>query len=89
MGNGAMINLKGLRTLTCFTAILFGVVLPLILGVRDSELIAIIIAIFVGIYPILVLVTTFLTRPGLRIRTNRQNGVAIVRYDLRSSGQQQ
>ena len=79
-----MISLKKLSALTCLALILFGILLPIALGVRDLEVMAAIFSVFLGIYAVLVIVTTFLIKPGLRIKVSRQNGVTVVRYELQN-----
>ena len=72
--------------LTLITSILFGVLLPLILGVKDPMLIATTFSMVWVIYAIILLVTVFLIRPGLKIRASRKNGVTVVRYELTNPG---
>jgi uncharacterized membrane protein len=72
--------------LTIILPILFGIILPLALGVRDLTLIAICFSSVWLIYAVLMLVATFLIKPGLRIKASRQKGVMVVRYELLNSG---
>ena len=51
---------------------------------RHEELIAVIFCAFWFIYAVLLLVTTFLFRPSLRIKVSRQNGVSVAQYELRN-----
>jgi hypothetical protein len=81
---GKMIAPKRLFTLTMSASFLFGILLPLILGIKDIELVAVIFCAFWFIYAFLLLVTTFLFRPSLRIKVSRQNGVSVARYELRN-----
>ena len=81
---GKMIAPKRLLTLTMAASFLFGILLPLILGIKDIELVAVIFCAFWFIYAVLLLVTTFLFRPSLRIKVSRQNGVSVARYELRN-----
>jgi uncharacterized RDD family membrane protein YckC len=75
--------------LTIILPILFGIILPLALGVRDLTLIAICFSSVWLIYAVLMLVTTFLIKPGLRIKASRQKGVMVVRYELLNSGKKE
>jgi uncharacterized membrane protein len=68
--------------LTIVVSILLGIILPLVLGVKDSMLIATAFSMVWLIYAIILLATVFLIRPGLKIRTSRKNGVTVVRYEL-------
>jgi hypothetical protein len=77
--------MKKYLVLTLVTSILVGIILPLALGVRDLTLIAICFTLVWFIYAVLLLITTFMVKPGLRINVSRQNGVAVVRYELLDS----
>jgi hypothetical protein len=79
-----MITPKRLFVITMATSILFGILLPLAFGIKDTKLIAIILSGFRFVYAVLMLVMTFLLRPNLRIKVSRQNGVSIVRYELKN-----
>ena len=68
--------------LTLFVSILLGIVLPLVLGVKDLTLIATIFSVVWALYSIILLVTVFLIRPGLKIKASRKNGITVVRYEL-------
>jgi membrane protein implicated in regulation of membrane protease activity len=65
---------------------LFGIILPLALGVKDFMLIATTFSMVWVIYAIVLLVTVFLIKPGLKIRASRKDGVTMVRYELSNSG---
>ena len=78
-----MITPKRLFVITVVTSILFGIILPLALDIKNTELIAVIFSAFWSIYAVLLLVTLFLVKSGLRIKVSRQNGVTMVRYELR------
>jgi hypothetical protein len=67
--------------LTIVVSILLGIILPLVLGVKDSVLIATTFSIVWVLYAIILFVYVFLIRPGLKIKASRKNGVTIVRYD--------
>ena len=63
-------------------SLLVGIILPLVLGVKDPMLIATTFSMVWVIYAIVLLVTIFLIKPGLKIKANRKNGVTVVRYEL-------
>jgi uncharacterized RDD family membrane protein YckC len=67
---------------TLVVSILVGIILPLALGVKNLTLIAITFSLVWFFYAVLLLITTFLIKPGLKIRASRQNGVTVVRYEL-------
>ena len=69
---------------TLLVSILFGIVLPVVLGVRDLTLIAITFSLVWFLYAVLLLITTFIVKPGLRIKASRQNGVTVVKYELQT-----
>ena len=71
---------------TLLTSLLLGIILPLVLGIRDPMLIATTFSMVWVIYAIILLVTVFLIRPGLRIKASRKNGVTVVRYELLNPG---
>ncbi len=56
--------------LTLIISILFGIILPLVLGVKDLTLIAICFSSVWFIYAISLLISTFLIKPGLRIKVS-------------------
>ena len=68
--------------LTLVISILFGIILPLALGIKDLTLIAICFSSVWFIYVVLVFISTFMAKPGLKIKASRQNWVTIVRYEL-------
>ena len=72
--------------LTLFISILLGIVLPLVLGVKDLMLIAAIFSVVWALYSIILLVTVLLIKPGLKINASRKNGVTILRYELLNPG---
>jgi len=72
--------------LTLLISSLFGIILPLFLGVKDLTLIAICFSSVWFIYAVLLLITTFLIKPGLRIKATRQNGISVLRYELVNAG---
>ena len=63
-------------------SILFGIILPLALGVKDLYSIALIFTLIWFVYAITLFVVTYLIRPGLKIKASRQNGVSVVKYEL-------
>lgn len=71
---------------TLLISILLGIVLPLTLGVKDPIYIGIFFTLVWVIYAIILLVTVFLVRPGLKIKANRKNGVTVLRYGLLNPG---
>ena len=68
--------------ITLVISVLAGIILPLTLGVKDLTLIAITFSLVWFFYAILLLITTFLIKPGLKIKASCQNGVTVVRYEL-------
>jgi len=73
-------------TLTLIASALFGIVLPLALGIKDPTLIAITFSSVWFIYAMIMFITVFLIKPGLRIRVIQRKNPTIVRYDLIDSG---
>jgi hypothetical protein len=71
--------MKKYLALTLVISILFGILLPLVLGVKDPMLIATTFSMVWVIYAIMLLVTVFLVKPGLKIKASRKNGVTVVR----------
>jgi len=78
--------MKKYLILTLVIPILLGIILPLALGVRDLTLIAICFSSVWFIYAVLLLITTFLIKPNLKIKASRKNGVNVVRYELVNAG---
>jgi hypothetical protein len=74
--------MKNYLILSLKVSILVGIILPFILGVKDLTLIAICFSSASLIYVVLLLITTFLIKPSLRINVSRQNGATVVRYEL-------
>jgi uncharacterized membrane protein len=77
---------KTYLSLTVILSVFFGIILPLVLGVKDPMLIATTFSMVWVIYAIILLVTVFLIRPGLTIKASRKNGVTVVRYELLNPG---
>ena len=73
---------KRFLSLTLIISVLLGIILPLALGVKDPMLIATTFSMVWVIYAIVLLVTVFLVKPGLKIKASRENGVTVVRYEL-------
>ena len=71
---------------TLVISILFGILLPLVLGVKDPMLIATTFSVVWVLYAIVLLATVFLVKPGLKIKASRKNGVTVVRYELMNPG---
>ena len=67
---------------TLIISILLGIILPLALGVKDPMLIATTFSMVWVLYAIILLVTVFLIKPGLKIKASRKDGVTVVRYEL-------
>jgi hypothetical protein len=76
----------GCFILTLGISILVGRILPFALGVKDPTLIVITFSSVWFFYAVMMLITTFLIKPGLRIKANRQNGVTVIRYELLNAG---
>jgi hypothetical protein len=74
--------MKKYLVLTLVISISVGIILPLALAVRDPTLMAIAFSLVWFLYAVLLLITTFLIKPNLRIKASRQNGVTAVRYEL-------
>jgi hypothetical protein len=73
--------------LTLVISILVGIILPFDLGVKDPFYIVIFFSLMWFIYAIILLITTFLLKPGLRMKASRKNGVTIVRYEVQNPGE--
>ena len=71
--------------ITLAVSVLAGIIPPLILGVKDLTLIAITFSLVWFFYAVVMLITTFLIKPGLGIKVSRQNGISVVRYELRDA----
>jgi ABC-type transport system involved in Fe-S cluster assembly fused permease/ATPase subunit len=71
--------------LTFLVSILFGIILPLAVGVKDPTLIAITFSSVWFLYIVVMMVVVFLLRPGLKIKVIRQKNPTIVRYELSDS----
>ena len=69
-------------SLTLIISVLLGIILPLALGVKNPMLIATTFSMVWVIYAIVLLVTVFLVKPGLKIKADRRNGITVVRYEL-------
>ena len=52
------------------------------LGVKDPMLIATTFSMVWVLYAIVLLVTVFLIKPGLKIRASGKDGVTVLRYEL-------
>jgi len=77
---------KRFLSLTLIISVLLGIILPLFLGVKDPMLIATAFSMVWVLYAIILLVTVFLIKPGLKIKASRENGVTVVRYELLNPG---
>jgi len=78
--------MKKYLVLTLVISILVGIIMPLGLGVKDLTLIAITFSSVWFLYGALLLITTFLVKPRLKIKASRKNGVTIVKYELSNAG---
>jgi len=58
--------MKKYLVLTLVISVLAGIVLPLALGLKDLTLIAIVFSLVWFFYTVLLLITTFLIKPGLK-----------------------
>ena len=81
-----MRNHKFYFTLTLIASVLFGIVLPLALRIKDPTLIAISFSSVWFIYAMIIFITVFLIKPGFRIRVIQRKNPTIVRYDILDSG---
>jgi hypothetical protein len=77
---------KCFLSLTLIISILFGIILPLVLGVKNLMLIATTFSMVWVPYAIILLVTVFLIKPELKIKASRKNGETVVRYELLNPG---
>ena len=77
---------KRFLSLTLLISILLGIILTLVLGVKTPMLIATAFSIVWLLYAIILLVSVFLIKPGLKIKADRKNGVTVVRYELLNPG---
>lgn len=71
--------------LTSLVSILFGIILPLALDLRGFTPIAIFFTFVWFIYVVGLLLSTFVVKPGLRIKVIQRKNPTIVRYELRDS----
>jgi len=74
--------MKKTLLLTLKISILVGIIMPFVLGVKDVTLITIFFSSVWFIYAVLLFITTFLIKPGLKTGESAQNGVPVVRYEL-------
>lgn len=75
-------------TPTLLVSILFGIALPLVVGVKDFKLIALFFTFVWLIYAVGLLILTFLVRPGLRIKVVQRKNPTIVKYELGDSSKE-
>ena len=75
----------GYFLITLAVSVLAGIILPLALGIRDLTLIAFCFSSVWFIYAVLLLSTTFLINPRLKIKVSRLKGVRVLRYELLDS----
>jgi hypothetical protein len=77
--------MKKYLTLTLVISILAGIILSLALGVKDLTLIAISFYSVWFVYAVILLIVTFLVKPGLKIKAYNRNGAKVVTYELNNS----
>jgi hypothetical protein len=66
--------------LTVILSVLFGIILPLVFGVKDPTLIAITFSSVWFLYIVVMMVVVFLLRPGLKIKVIRHKSSTMVRF---------
>ena len=71
--------------LTLIISILFGIILLLSLGAGDFTLIALLFTFAWFVYVAGLLLSTFLVKPGVRIKVIQRKNSTIVEYELRDS----
>jgi len=76
---------KNYIRLTLLISILFGIILPLVLGVKDPSYIAIFFTLVWVLY-IVIRWIAFLIRPELKIKVLRDKNPTIVIFELNDSG---
>jgi hypothetical protein len=77
--------MKKYLTLTLVISILAGIILSLALGVKDLTLIAISFCSVWFVYAVILLIVTFLVKPGVKIKAYNRNGAKVVTYELNNS----
>jgi len=77
--------MKKYLTLTLVISILVGIILPLALGAKDLTLIAISFCSVWFVYAVILLIVTFLVKPGLKIKAYNRNRAKVVTYELNNS----
>jgi len=70
--------------LTLLISVLFGIILPLVLGVKDPNYIAIFFSLVWVLYIIIIWIA-FLIKPDLKIKVLRHKNPTIVRFELNDS----
>lgn len=71
--------------LTVILSVLFGIILPIALGVKDPTLIAITFSSVWFIYTVIMFIIVFLIKPGLKIKVIRHKSSTMVRFELSDS----
>ena len=71
--------------LTVIMSVLFGIILPLVLGIKNPTLIAITFSSVWFIYIVILMIMVFLVKPGLKIKVIRHKNPTIVRFELSDS----
>jgi uncharacterized RDD family membrane protein YckC len=69
-------------TFTLVISILVGIILPLAIGIKDPTLIAITFSSVWFIYTVIMFITVFLIKPGLKINVIRDKNPTMVRFEL-------
>ena len=72
--------------LTVIMSVLFGIILPLVLGIKNLTLIAITFSSVWFIYIVILMIMVFLVKPGLKIKVIHHKNPTIVRFELQDSG---
>ena len=67
---------------TPFVSVLFGIILPLAIGIKDLLLLGYLFASVWFIYALVRFITVFLISPALRIKEARRNGMTTVTLKL-------
>ena len=77
--------MKKYLIITLVISIFVGIILPLAPGVKGLTLIAISFFSVWFVFPTILLIVTFLVKPGLKIRAYNRNGAKVVTYELNNS----
>jgi hypothetical protein len=69
--------------LTLVISLFFGIILPLIVGVKDPTLLALFFSSIWFIYAVAMFLKVFLIQPRLKIKVIRDKNPTIVRFELK------